>query len=197
VKATGVLPGVDASYSLTYIITGDGAVRVEASYAPGSKPVAMMPRFGLELVASPGLEQISWYGRGPLETYVDRQFERVGVYSSTVSAQWVDYSRPQENGNKTDVRWLELTNADGIGLRAEGAPTLSVGAMHVTKADIEGTDYSFKLPKRPEVYLNLDLAQMGVGGIDSWSPNANPLPAYRIAGDQPHTYSFRLAPIGK
>jgi beta-galactosidase len=197
VTATGVLPAVEASYALTYTISGDGAVSVEASYTPGSKPVAMMPRFGLELVASAGLEQISWYGRGPLETYVDRQFERVGLYSSSVSDQWVEYSRPQENGNKTDVRWVQLTNADGVGLRAEGAPTLSVGAMHFTKADIEGTDYSYKLPRRPEVYLNLDLMQMGAGGIDSWSPNAYPLAAYRIAGDQPHKYSFRLVPVGK
>ena len=62
---------------------------------------------------SAGLERIAWYGRGPAETYIDRAFERVGVYSSTVADQWVEYSRPQENGNKTDVRWVELTNARG------------------------------------------------------------------------------------
>jgi beta-galactosidase len=170
-------------------------VAVEASYKPGSRPLAMLPRFGLEFVVSPGLERMTWYGRGPLETYSDRQFERVGLYSGTVAEQWVEYSRPQENGNKTDVRWVELTNSDGLGLRAEGAPALSVRASHVTKDDVEGTDYSFKLPRRSEIYLNLDMAQMGVGGVDSWSPDAYPMAPYRIAPDQPRSYKFRLVPV--
>lgn len=197
VTVNAALPAVNASYTLVYTITGDGQIAVDAAYKPGDRPVAMMPRFGLELVVSPGLERMSWYGRGPAETYADRQFERVGLYSSTVAEQWFEYSRPQENGNKTDVRWVELTNKDGIGLRAIGAPTLSVAASHVTKGDLESTDYSFKLPRRPEIYLNLDMAQMGVGGIDSWSQNAYPLPAYRIAADQPHQYRFRLVPVGR
>ena len=71
---------------MTYEIRGTGEVAVAADYRPGSRPVAMMPRFGLELVASPGLEHLSWYGRGPAETYSDRAFERVGVYTSTVTA---------------------------------------------------------------------------------------------------------------
>ena len=75
----------------------------------------MMPRFGTELVVAPGLENITWYGRGPKETMTDRKFERIGVYSSTVDKEWVDYMRPQENGNKTDVRWVKLTNAAGRG----------------------------------------------------------------------------------
>jgi beta-galactosidase len=104
------LPRVAASCTMTYEIKGNGEVLVGAAYKPGPDPVAMMPRFGMELVASPGLERMSWYGRGPAETYSDRAFERVGIYSSTVGQEWVEYARPQENGNKTDVRWVELTN---------------------------------------------------------------------------------------
>ena len=170
---------------------------MEASYRPGPDPVAMMPRFGLELVATPGLENISWYGRGPAETYSDRAFERVGVYASTVNREWVEYSRPQENGNKTDVRWVELTNAQGFGLRAEGLPLLSVTARHLTSSDIEQAAYSFDLPARQEIYLNLDMAQMGVGGVDSWTKLAYPMDAYRIAGDRPHAYSVRLVPVAR
>ena len=169
---------------MTYDIRGSGEVVVEASYSPGQGPVAMMPRFGLELVATPGLERIAWYGRGPAETYSDRAFERVGVYTSTVSREWVEYARPQENGNKADVRWVELTNPQGFGLRAEGLPLLSVAARHFTSSDIEQAAYSFELPARQEIYLNLDMAQMGVGGIDSWTKLAYPMDAYRIAGDQ-------------
>jgi beta-galactosidase len=191
------LPLAGAAYTMTYEIRGDGEIVVEASYRPGPNGTAlpMMPRFGTELVVSPGLENISWYGRGPVETYVDRQFEKVGIYASKVAADWVDYSRPQENGNKVDVRWVSLTNDAGVGLRAEGMPLLSVSAHHVTKADIERASYSFELPRRPETYLNLDLRQMGIGGIDSWSRNAWPMDAYRIPSDQPLSYKYRLRPV--
>jgi beta-galactosidase len=188
------LPLVGAAYTLKHEVHGSGEIVVTGSYRPGAGKAAMMPRFGMELVVSPGLERISWYGRGPAETYVDRAFERVGVYSSTIDREWVDYSRPQENGNKTEVRWVSLTNDAGLGLMAEGMPLLSVGAHHVTKDDMEQADYSFELPRRPETYLNLDLAQMGVGGIDSWSLDAYPMEGYRIRSDQPLSYSYRLRP---
>jgi beta-galactosidase len=191
------LPRVGASYAETYEIRGDGQVVVGAAYKPGPGPVAMMPRFGMALVASPGLERMSWYGRGPAETYSDRAFERVGLYSSTVGKEWVEYARPQENGNKTDVRWVELTGDDGSGFRAEGMPLLSVAAHHVSASDIEPAAYSYALPVRTEIYLNLDMAQMGVGGIDSWSRLAYPMEPYRIAGDRPHEYKFRLVPVAR
>jgi beta-galactosidase len=193
VEAT--LPLVDAKYAMTYTIHEDGEMVVQASYQPGSKVVAMMPRFGMELVVSPGLEHVRWYGRGPAETYIDRAFERVGVYTSTVTADWVEYSRPQENGNKTDVRWVELTNDRGLGLRAQGMPLIGVEARHVSRRDIERAAYTYQIPPRPEIYLNLDLKQMGVGGIDSWSRQAHPMEPYRIPGNQAYSYSFRLRPI--
>ncbi len=190
----GTLPS-GGTCTMTYDIKGDGAVVVGLAYRPGATPVAMMPRFGLQLIASPGLEALSWYGRGPGETYVDRAFERLGVYRSTVDAEWVDYARPQENGNKVDVRWVELTNASGIGLRAEGLPSLSVAARHVSPADIEQAPYAIDLPRRSETYLNLDLAQMGVGGIDSWTKLAYPMEAYRISGSEPREFRVRLVPV--
>jgi beta-galactosidase len=155
----------------------------------------MMPRFGTELVAAPGLENIAWYGRGPVETHVDRQFERIGVYQSTVDREWVEYSRPQENGNKTDVRWVALTNAQGFGLLAVGSPALSVAARHYPKTEIERAAYSFQMQRHPEVFLNLDWKQMGAGGIDSWGPNAYPMTPYRIPSDQPYSFRYRLTPI--
>ncbi|MBE3135752.1 MAG: DUF4981 domain-containing protein, partial [Acidobacteria bacterium] len=191
------LPRVAASYAMTYEIKGNGEVIVGAAYKPGSGPVAMMPRFGMELVASPGLERMAWHGRGPVDTYSDRAFEPVGTYTSTVTQEWVEYARPQENGNKVDVRWVELTNAQGLGIRAEGLPLLSVSARHVKSSDIEQAAYSFQLPVRPEVYVNLDMAQMGVGGIDSWTRLAYPTDPYRIAGDQPHAYRYRLMPVAR
>ena len=155
----------------------------------------MMPRFGTELVLAPGLENVTWYGRGPAETYIDRQFERIGLYKSTLDQEWVEYSKPQENGNKTDVRWVALTNAQGIGLLAVGAPTLSVAARRYTKEEIDRAAYSFQMQRHPQIYLNLDWKQMGVGGIDSWSANAWPMPPYRIPAGQAYSFKYRLSPV--
>jgi beta-galactosidase len=187
------LPVVGASYTMTYTIHGGGEIQVESSYKPGTEKLAMMPRFGNELVVAPGLENITWYGRGPQETMIDRNFER--IYSGTVDKQWVEYMRPQENGNKTDVRWVKLTNAAGIGLMATGSVPLNITARHYTKEDLEHAAYTFQMKHHPETYLNLDLKEMGAGGIDSWSPNAYPMMPYRIPSDQAYSYSYTLKPV--
>jgi beta-galactosidase len=194
-EVKAVLPGIGASVAMAYTIHGSGDVIVETRYEPGSEKRAMMPRFGNELVVAPGLENIAWYGRGPVETYIDRQFERIGVYQSTVAKEWVEYMRPQENGNKTDVRWVALTNMQGIGLLAVGDPTLSVSAHHFNKEDMERAAYTFQMQPHPETFLNLDWKQMGVGGINSWSMNALPMEPYRIPSDKPYSYRYRLTPV--
>jgi beta-galactosidase len=189
------LPAVDAQVTMTYAVSANGALVVETSYQPGSRPVPTMPRFGTELIVAPGFDRIRWYGRGPRETYSDRQFERIGVYESTVDREWVEYSRPQENGNKTDVRWVALTNERGVGLLAVGEQPLSVAARHYAKGDMERAAYTWQMTPRGQVFLNLDARQMGVGGIDSWSTYAFPLEPYRIDGGQPQRFRYRLTPI--
>jgi len=184
-----------AAAAWTFTVHGSGDVIVEMSYAPGAEKRAMMPRFGSELVLARGYENWAWYGRGPAETHIDRQFERVGVYRSTVEKEWVEYSRPQENGNKTGVRWTALTSPQGVGLLAVGAPELSVSARKYTKEDMERAAYSFQMQAQGPVYVNLDWKQMGVGGIDSWSEQALPMPAYRIDSGQPMTFRYRLSPV--
>ena len=195
VVVRAALPEMGASVTMSYTIYGSGDIVVETSYQPGNETRAMMPRFGNELVTAPGLENITWYGRGPVETYIDRQFERMGVYKSTISEQWVEYSRPQENGNKTDVRWVALTNALGVGLLAVGDPVLEVAVRHCAKEDLERAGYTFQMQPHPEIFLNLDWKQMGVGGIDSWSPNALPMEPYRIPSDRAYSYRYRLTPV--
>jgi beta-galactosidase len=195
VSVSADLPVVGATYAMTYTVHGDGEILVECSYKPGAEKLAMMPRFGTELVVAPGFENLSWYGRGPKETLVDRNFERIGVYRSTVDKEWVEYMRPQENGNKTDVRWVKLTNAAGAGIVATGASALNVTARHYTKTDLERAGYTFQMKRHPETYLNLDGAQMGAGGIDSWSPNAYPMLPYRISSGEARSFSYTLKPV--
>jgi beta-galactosidase len=195
IAVQAALAEVGAAVRMTYSIFGSGDVIVETAYQPAGEERAMIPRFGNELVVAPGLENITWYGRGPAETYIDRPFERVGLYRSTIGKEWVEYMRPQENGNKTDVRWVALTNSQGLGLLAIGAPTLSVSAHHFTKEDMESAGYTFQMQSRPEIFLNLDWRQMGVGGIDSWSPNALPMEPYRISSGKALSYRYRITPV--
>jgi len=195
IRVEGSLPDKDAAITQNYTVYGTGDVIVETSFLPGAKQLSAMPRFGTELIVAPGLENIAWYGRGPSETYVDRAFERIGIYRSTVAKEWVDYSRPQENGNKAGVRWVTLTNAQGVGLLAVAGDELSVAARHYTKEEMERAAYTFQMQARPQIFLNLDARQTGVGGIDSWSANAFPTQEHRIDGNQPQSFRYRLSPI--
>lgn len=195
VTVSASLPSVGATYEMTYTIYGSGDVLVDCHYKPGSGNLAMMPRFGTELLAAPGLENITWYGRGPKETMIDRNFERIGVYRSTVDDEWVEYMRPQENGNKTDVRWMALTNPQGVGLLAVGAQPLSVQVKHYPKEEMERSAYTFQMVRHPETYVNLDWKQMGAGGIDSWTLHAYPMEQYRIPAGVERSYRYRLTPV--
>jgi beta-galactosidase len=183
------LPTVGASYDITYTVYGSGDVVVEAVFEPGDQAVPELPRFGMQTKLPPGFEQLEWYGPGPEETYVDRRDLRVGVYRTTVERNYFEYSQPQETGNKVDVRWATLTSPEGVGLLAVGDPRLSVNALHYATEDLDQALYRHHLTRRDEVYLNLDWAQRGLGGDDSWG--ALPHEEYRLPG-APYRYRFRL-----
>jgi len=189
------LPHVSSICKVTYVISGDGAVEITTDFIPGKNKLPIMPRFGSEMVLIGGIDLVSWYGPGPGPTYLDRKTDLVGIYNSTVDEMWVEYSRPQENGYHSDVRWMTIKNDRGLGLKFEGAPFIGFGAQRYTKADMEDSQYSFELAKSPEVYLNVDLMQMGVGGTNSWSPSAYPLDDYRIPSG-PLSYTYRMSPLG-
>jgi beta-galactosidase len=190
-----VLPPGDSDYYSTYTIYGSGDVIVENSLIPENLKIPEMPRFGMQM-AIPGLfNTMTWYGRGPHESYWDRKTgAAVGLYSGLVEDLIHDYVRPQENANRTDVRWIALTNKDGAGLLAVGMPLLSVSAWPYTMEDLESAKHIHELPRRNTVTVNLDYKQMGVGGDDGWTERARPHPEYRLPV-KAYTYSFRLRPI--
>jgi beta-galactosidase len=188
------LPLIDSQCKVSYAIYPDGAIDITTDFIPGKKKLPIMPRFGSEMVLIGGIEKVSWYGPGPGPTYVDRNTDPVGIYHATVDELWVEYSRPQENGYHTDVRWMTIQNSRGLGLKFEGASFIGFGAHRYTKADMEDSQYSFELTRSPEVYLNVDMMQMGVGGTNSWSSDAYPLDQYRIPSG-PLSYTYRMSPI--
>ena len=194
VSFNGPLTDVEGTFAVTYRVLGSGDVIVEASYKGGDKKLPEMPRFGMQLQMPPGFEQIAWYGRGPQESEWDRTIGyRIGLYRGTVDEQFFPYSEPQEFGNKTDVRWMTVTNKDGVGLLAVGMPTLMTCARHYLHSDIEKAKHWHEATKRDFTVVNLDNRMMGVGGDNSWG--ALPHEEFLLRGKE-YKYGYRLRAIG-
>jgi beta-galactosidase len=202
IEVASILPAGASKYYTTYRIFGSGDIVVTNRFVPGSSDLPEMPRFGMTMTLPVEFDNISWYGRGPHENYWDRKTgAAVGVFCGKVRDQYHPYIRPQENGNKTDVRWIALTNDRGMGLLAVGLPFLSISAHHFLIDDLDPGPkkrqrHTFHLKKRNLVTLNLDYKQMGVGGDTSWGERARPHPSYTLYVKE-YTYSFRLRPFSK
>lgn len=192
------LPDVESKYRTEYLISGNGEIVVNNAFSPGKKELPEIPRIGMYLGMPADFDNLKYFGRGPYENYQDRNTAAfVGLYSNKVADEFVPYVRPQENGNKTDVRWLTLTNAAGKGLKFTGLPLLSISALPYAMEDLDpGTSkkniHPADLEKRDWVYVNLDLIQMGVGGDNSWG--AMPYNRYRIFPKN-YSYSFKISPV--
>ena len=187
-----LLPAGKSDLSIIYTIFGSGDIVVECSFKPGME-LPNLPRFGMQMGIPGEFSTITWYGRGPHESYWDRKTgAAVGIYTGSVKEQIHPYIRPQEVGNKTDVRWVTLTNEVGAGLRFTGLPLLSISAWPFSLSDLEQAEHTFDLNFRNSVTLNIDYKQMGVGGDNSWG--ARPHPEYTLPA-KPYTYSFRISPL--
>ena len=194
ITVEGWIKAFECAQQIVWTVTGNGAVEVSTTWLPGEKSLPEMPRFGMQTTLRAGFDDLAWLGKGPQETYADRQAARVGLYRGKVKDQYFNYIKPQETGNKVGVRWLALTDAQGRGLLAIGQPLLSANALHASTDDLfcatnKENYYSYLLPKRETVTLNLDLMQRGVGGDNSWG--ALPHEPFKISV-WPTTYSYRL-----
>ena len=188
------LPAVGATYELEYVVHASGDVVVAANMSRVTHP-AELPRFGLTLKLPPGFEAVSWYGRGPYETYWDRKSAAlIGRYQSTVDELFVNYSEPGANGNRTDVRWATLESAAGVGLLVSGAPSFEFTARHYSDAELEGNKHFYSMSYEPSIYLHLDGAMMGVGGDTGWGGMALPHPEFRVRADTGLSFKVRLRP---
>ncbi len=193
----------DATHTHRYILRGDGAIVVENDARFGAKDFTDLPRVGVCLHLQPGFEHARFYGRGPLENYADRKAAAfVGLHEMTVDAMHVPYIMPQENGHRTDARWLELSResarAERQGatrspaLRVEGAPLFEFNVTRFPAEDLYAAKHTIDLAPRPETLVYLDAAHRGLGTA-SCGPDT--LPRYRITQSR-HTWSYTLRLAG-
>ncbi|MBW6502400.1 MAG: DUF4981 domain-containing protein [Bacteroidales bacterium] len=191
----------------SYTIYGSADVVVRNQFSKVSGTVPELPRMGMQMSLPEEFINLKWFGRGPHENYSDRKTSaEVGIYESTADDQYIPYIRPQENGYKTDTRWLTLTNENGTGLLIAGNPLICFSALRNTHEDFESPGNLAQFRKdaksanthttdvRPGdfVKLNVDYGQMGVGGDDSWGAMIHP--QYRLL-ERNYDYSFRMRPI--
>ena len=201
VKATYKLNDVDSDYTLRYTVYADGAIAITSDIRMGEKTFRDMPRFGIKLELPIEYDSVAYYGRGPWENYVDRcRSAFVGNYKGVVDDMKYEYTRPQENGYRTDVRSLILTDDEGEGFRidAEEVP-FCFNVRRNTDHDLDAgltkkQQHTIDIDPRSGTLLNIDLAQRGVAGDNAWG--AQPMEKYRLL-DNHYTHTFRISPVGK
>ncbi|MEW2561593.1 glycoside hydrolase family 2 TIM barrel-domain containing protein [Streptomyces griseorubiginosus] len=196
IKVSGTLPTTtESTYTTTYTVFGNGEIKVDNTLHPGASSLPYIPEVGTILFLPRGLDRLHWFGRGPEENHWDRNDGTdVGLWSGAVAEQWTPYIRPQENGNKTDVRWAALTGRDGVGLLVSGEPLLEVNASHFTPEDLSnGVRHDYQLTPRDAVVLRVNHRQMGVGGDNSWGAHTHD--EYKLFADRDYAYTYRLRPL--
>ena len=199
VKSEYTMEAVKAKLYLTYTINNCGTVKItQKMTVDQSATVSDLFRFGMQVQICEELEQVSYYGRGPIENYSDRNNSTwLGKYRQTVSDQFYSYIRPQENGMRTDIRWWKLMDKGGNGLKLIADAPCSVSALHYSIEVLDDGErkeqrHSEFLPCVDYINLCIDKVQMGVGGVNSWG--ALPLKDYRLPY-QDYEFSFLLQPV--
>jgi beta-galactosidase len=167
---------------LVWLIRPDGAAEVDVELEPCRDDLPPLPRFGIELAMPGRFDRLAWFGRGPHECYADRKESgKLGIYAGTVQEQFVPYIRPQENGNKADVRWAEVTDAEGRGLRFAGDMPLNVSVHHYDTGDMTLSSHVHLLTRLDKTIVKIDAAQSGIGNHSCG--DAPLLEAYRLKAE--------------
>ena len=176
---------------VNYTVINDHSILVEMDYQPTAQDRPVMPKFGMRMRIPADYTQIRYYGRGPWENYPDRKRSAfLGTYEMPLSEYETEYIHPQDNGNRCDIRWFEISD-NAKKLRIEGLQPLCIRAWDYGEEDLEGAHHPNDIQRGRFVNLNIDQNIHGVGGTDTWGKRT--LPQYTIDGNQPHHYSFIIS----
>ena len=202
VTSTFDMPSVKATLVMTYTLTAEGEVIVRQQLkADKDAKVAPMFRYGMQLQMPKEFDAVSYYGRGPVENYIDRNSsEFIGFYENKVADEYYSYVRPQESGNHTDIRWFRVFNAEGKGLEFYSNAPMEASALNfltedlddgVTKDKVIGR-HSGDLIERPLTQVHIQQRQMGLGCVNSWG--AWPRAEYQMPYKD-YDFTFAIRPI--
>lgn len=193
------LPADQSRLEIRYTVTGDQNLDVRTKFIPAHDTLPLIPRMGVTLALNESFDQMQWFGRGPHENYQDRkQSSFVGLYKGNVKDQFFGYDRPQETGNKSDVRWVALTNKSGNGLMASSDKLIETSVFMFPYEELSEVDakkhqrHISDIEPKDMVSWNIDYKQMGLGGDTSWG--AYPHEPYLIHPRQ-MIYSFSIKPV--
>ncbi|HEX6553222.1 MAG TPA: glycoside hydrolase family 2 TIM barrel-domain containing protein [Ktedonobacteraceae bacterium] len=182
--------GVSCIYE--YTVYGNGDVVLSVKGVPAKGGPKTLPRIGLELRIPKQFEYVTWYGRGPGESYADtRQANRVGVYTKSVDGMFTPYTFPQENGNRTEVKWASVANSRGTGLLAIGMPEMNFSIHRYTVEQLEKARHTYELSDSGQLIWHLDYRQNGIGSA-SCGPGV--LPQYELQCE-PFQFALHLRPF--
>lgn len=201
-------PNREATLNVWYRLSSNGELRLDYKYIPNKAELPNIPRLGMYMTLPKSFTEVGWYGNGPDESYWDRKTgQKIGLYSGNIVEQFHVYSRPQETGNKSDIRWMEVMK-DNLKLRMTSNQLLNASVWPFAMAEIDfhsdegGESASGLVPVTKKhgadmkigetVQWNIDLMQMGLGGDTSWGRLVHP--EYTISGNEYHTYSFTISP---
>lgn len=178
----------------TYRVYPDGRLYVFHS----AVPTKGMLRFGYQMTMDKSMEYITWYGRGPKPTYIDRKLgSKIDLYKSSVTDFEYRYMRPQESSNRCDVRYFTLTDKNGFGIRVDAYydNPINFSAYHYTTDGLEKATHINDIPYEDITTVNIDHRQLGVGG--DLPGQAFVREPYTMPKGQKQEYSFVITPIGR
>lgn len=193
IKTVSTLLKSNSIVTLNYTIFGNGAIEIDFDIVIQNKNQPEIPRVGVSFAIPNKYENMSWFGRGPHENYWDRKAGAiVDVYTGKVKDQYTPYIMPQENGNKTDVRWATFRDDSGFGLMILGNSLLNTTAYPYEQKRILGLENAKDVSFQDLIELHIDHQQMGVGGDNSWGDHT--MEKYKLL-EKKYTYSFWIKPL--
>ena len=200
IERVEALPAGGAHWFSTLEVYGTGDIVMHERFVPGDTTLADLPRLGIRFTMPAGFDSVTWFGRGPQETYWDRKTgAAVGLYHASARDLLHPYGRPQESGTRSDVRWMAVSNAAGTGILAVGMPLLEASALNILQDDLDEGQWKVNrhaadIHRRPLTEVRLDWHQMGVGGDNSWGARTHP--EYTIPV-RTYEWSVRIRPFAR
>jgi beta-galactosidase len=178
---------------INYNIHRDGTLDINEVLVP-TEGMPEIPEVGMIMTIDGKYKNLQWYGKGPHENYWDRnRGAKIGIYKGTVTQQMVPYLKPQECGNKTEVRWAQITDEKGIGIKIIGRPHIELNVLPYTPDELEAADHQYKLPASDKTVIRVNYKQMGVGGDDSWGARTHS--EFTLHANRIYEYSYSIKPI--